>query len=114
MIGLSLSLCVANIITGHVKESDVQLIIAGTKADNGVAMHEVLHQYADNYWYTAPEEGLAVARRFLKAGRIFQPRIYNYEYNCNIADGHWLKRDENGPDGGLPVWFQYKFSGWNR
>jgi hypothetical protein len=97
VIGLSLSFCVSDIIRGRVKESDVQLIIAGTRADNAVEMHNVLRRYADLYWSAAPEAGLAVARRLLKAGKIFQPRVYNNDAELNIANGHWLALTDDEP-----------------
>jgi hypothetical protein len=67
MIGLSLSLCVADILRGRVKEEDVTFIVAGCAIHESDPEHleYVLSSYAGNYWYPNPEEGKAIARRLL-------------------------------------------------
>lgn len=68
MIGLSLSLCVADIIAGKVDFNDVRLIIAGTKAATAQQWADVMETYAQNYWSKDPNKGIAVATLLLAQG----------------------------------------------
>ena len=104
MIGLSLSFCVKAILQGKVAEADVDLIVCGTKADNTVEMHNVLQAYKENYWYENPDEGVAIARRLLKAGKLFQPRLYNPDAELNIANGWWVRTETLRVSRDLRTW----------
>ncbi len=94
-VGLSLSFCVLDILHGEVKEEEVKEIIAGTNAASPGQWDEVMRVYRKSYWYENPEEGEAIARRLLRAGKIRQPRQEGKTAH-NIAKGHWIKASEVG------------------
>lgn len=87
-IGLSLSLCVADILRGKVKEEEVKEIITSTNA-SPEDWSKLLQQYKDIYWQENPEEGVAIAQRLYEAGKIKQPRQEGGTAH-NIAGGRWL------------------------
>jgi|GEM_PF-2111518 hypothetical protein len=93
-VGLSLSLCVADILRGKVKEEEVKEIIAGTRAQDKEAFDELVRSYQFIYWNDDPEAGAAIAHRFYAAGKIKQPRLEKEFASHNIADGHWLREDQ--------------------
>lgn len=95
MVGLSLSLCIKDIIEGRVNEIECSLIIADTKADNAVDMHNLLTRYQETYWKANPEEARLIARRLLKAGKLIQPRTLGRHEEHNIAYGHWVVTNGN-------------------
>lgn len=88
MIGLSLSLCISDILREQVAEKDVKMMICGTKASNLQEWQMVLRTYANTYWRSNPSEGIAIANRLMSAGKIVQPRLEQCE-PPNIADGCW-------------------------
>lgn len=77
MIGLSLSLCIRDVLEGKVAQSDIEHIVAGTCAGNLEAFQEVLAGYAEGYWRKAPEEGVRIALELYHAGKVRQPRLEN-------------------------------------
>ena len=87
-IGLSISLCIADIIKGKVEEKDVEKIIGATNAVNEVDWQEVIRIYKKTHWQDDPEKGEAILRRFLKQGKIEQPRLEG-KPSHSIKDGHW-------------------------
>lgn len=92
LVGLSLSLCVRDILEGKVKEEEVKEIIAGTKADTPESIEKVIREYQETSWQEKPEEGAAIAKRLFKAGKISQPRAKGRGEH-NISKGHWLNAD---------------------
>lgn len=94
LIGLSLSLCVIDIMKGLVQEEEVGKIIAGTAADTPEAWEKVLQDYSKIYWRKSPEQGEAIARRLIEAGKIEQPRIT--QFRCpSIANRILWVQDES-------------------
>jgi hypothetical protein len=89
LIGLSLSLCVADILAGKVKESEVALIVSGTKAETYDSVLNVVDGYAGTYWRSNEREGWRIAFRLWGAGKIVQPRIWGVSPH-SIAAGHWI------------------------
>lgn len=97
MIGLSLSLCVQDILKGKVREEDVQLLVTGTRINGPNAEPRLgsgswdyaMREYGKSYWRENPELGIAIATRLVNAGKLFQPRQWNCDAELNIAHGHW-------------------------
>ena len=74
MIGLSLSLCVIDILEGRVSERDIEKIIASTKAESPEGWEDVIGIYKESYWsYSdkfSPDDAEALTRSLLAAGKI--------------------------------------------
>ena len=93
LTGLSLSLCIADIINGRISESEVSRLITGTKAEDEQDFKEVIELYRKLYWSEHPDRAEEIARRFWDAGKLVQPRVKG-DYAPDIRRGHW--RDEDG------------------
>ncbi len=91
-VGLSLSFCVGDILRGKIKEEEVKEIITGTNA-SPEQWDELMKNYKESYWRENPEEGEAIARRLLDAGKIRQPRQEGKAAH-NIAAGHWIEAEK--------------------
>jgi hypothetical protein len=89
LIGLSLSLCIQDIINGKVNLEDIHHIVAGTCAKDDKDWDEVISQYRKIYWKRSPDLGEFLARHFIGRGMVEQPRLDGGQA-CNIARGHWL------------------------
>ena len=88
-VGLSLSFCIKAIIAGDVQEGLVDKIVSGTRCVSEEDWAELLKTYRVAYWHSNPNEGEAVFRRLLQAGKIEQPRLNNNECH-SIANGCWI------------------------
>ena len=89
LFGLSLSLCVSDILRGLVNESDVDGIVAGTMAKNDKDFTKVTETYQEYYW-DDHGEGSEIAWRLWRDGKIYQPRCDGHDPH-NIAYGHWVE-----------------------
>jgi hypothetical protein len=87
--GLSLSLCIRDIVDGLVPLNQVDKIIAATKAPTPEVWDKVIASYKKTYWSEKPEECEQLARQFIAAGKVEQPRLQGEEAR-NIVAGHWL------------------------
>lgn len=86
--GLSLSLCISDILDGRVQEGQVCRIFAATRASSEEDFRKVLEGYAKDYWQRDPERGMAIAMDFYQAGKITQPRLEGK--GCHdVGRGHW-------------------------
>ena len=92
LIGTSLSLCVKDILDGHVQESDVDKIISRTCAPKP-RIEELLNDYLTIYWKNNPE-GKAIAQRLFDAGKVEQPRLDNKPYPMGIGNNWVASEDE--------------------
>lgn len=92
-VGLSLSLCVRDILQGKVKETEVKEIITNTKITSPEEMKKVFDLYKNSYWEENPEECEAIAWRLFTAGKIRQPRIEGGKEH-HIASGRWLDAEK--------------------
>jgi len=96
LIGLSLSLCVADIIRGKERESDVSKIIASTWVETPADMDKLMAEYRQTYWSENPDLGEEIARRLFEEGKVEQPRkltnTHGYIPHPGIANGHWKNR----------------------
>ena len=96
MIGLSLSVCVQDILRGDVAESDVEKIITSVCPDDQNTLDKIISAYLDFHWYSFPQaEVLALLSRLT----IEYPRLQDYErFPINVpcwveneADIEWSK-----------------------
>lgn len=88
-IGLSLSLCVKDILAGKVEEAEVSRLVVGTAFPDADGFESVLECYAQTYWRKDPERGMAIARRWRAEGRIEQPRMTGGRAP-DVSRGHWV------------------------
>jgi hypothetical protein len=95
MIGLSLSLCVKDVLDGYVTTDDIERIISGTCAGSPAVLEAVLDYYAKKYWSKAPAEGVRIAKELFRAGKVHQPRLKDPDYHPAAAGGfHWMKSED--------------------
>ncbi len=88
LTGLSLSLCIKDIIDGVVKEDQVEIIIARTMVRNSDEWHSIVYQYQSTYWKKDPIKAYNIFHRLLAADKISQPRLEGGSYE-DIRNGHW-------------------------
>ena len=86
--GLSLSLCVAEIIADRVRLEDVGLIVAATQARTESDWWWVVDQYCRSYWRANPQRARRVVQLLRDAGRIRQPRVKGREHP-GVSAGIW-------------------------
>jgi hypothetical protein len=86
-IGLSLSGCIMDIAKGLIDEQDVKCIVAGTCWPLDDVDH-LLNQYKKLEWISCYEMAKEILLRFIKQGKIIQPRLLGLPY-LNIAYGRW-------------------------
>jgi hypothetical protein len=89
-IGLSLSMCIQDLIEGKLgNDAQVLVIIAGTMFTNEDTFFEDVYELYSNqrsYWTKYTKEQVKSAFDSVK---IVQPRIYG-QMPPNISDGHWV------------------------
>lgn len=95
LIGLSLSLCIKDIITyGEIKPEMVEMLITGTRMVDDNDLEHVIGSYEGLYWSVNPQAGAELARRFWREKRIFQPRKVG-KRPFPIGDGrYWRMWDD--------------------
>lgn len=116
MIGLSVSLCVRDIVEGRVNREDVHIILAGTNTNHGEpdSLDKVIASYRENYWYANPDACEQLCRDLYSEEIIVEPRSLwadllreqpaneviweryhrGQDVTVNIAAGHWMTSDE--------------------
>ena len=94
MIGLSLSLCVADIIAGRVREEDVEKIIASTCCESREQWEALIKKYREYYWDKNPDLAESLCWRLIFANKIEQPRLKDPLYFLDINDSHWIAEHE--------------------
>lgn len=75
LIGLSLSLCIGDVVEGRVSVEQIDRIIAGTKAETPEQWEEVITEYRTRYWEADPDRAERIVRTLLRLGKIEQPRV---------------------------------------
>ncbi len=90
MVGLSVSMCVAAILRGEVKEEEVEFVIGGTAAATPEHWEGVIGQYRATYWRENPDKGEEILRRLLAAGKVDQPRLRGGP-SPDLSRGIWRK-----------------------
>jgi len=92
-IGLSLSMCIKDLIEGKLgNNAQVLVIVSGTmfpEVNGNIDFEEVYDLYANqhNYWKKYTKEQVKSAFDSVK---IFQPRLHG-QLPPNISKGHWVK-----------------------
>lgn len=86
--GLSLSLCVAEIIADRVRVEDVDVIVAATQAHTEADWRWVTDQYCRSYWRADPQRARRVVQLLRDADRIRQPRVEGGEHP-GVSQGIW-------------------------
>jgi len=89
MIGLSLSLCIRDIIEKRVSYHRVKFIISGTYIKTREDLDKVIETYNRLYWKKNQLGAEFLARELFSNHQIIQPRLD--EITVNIALGHWYK-----------------------
>ncbi len=87
--GLSLSLCVAEILNGRVRVEDVREIRTNTRAITEEDWERLLDGYCRTYWRQDPERARRVVTALRESQRITQPRVDDPDYGHTINDGIW-------------------------
>lgn len=91
MIGLSLSLCVAEILNDRVRLEDVQLIRTNTLARDEAEWDYVIGSYCHSYWRRDPARAREIVRILRETNRIEQPRLTGDPWSRHsISDGIWI------------------------
>lgn len=96
MVGLSLSLCISDIIEGRVKEEDVSCIITGTRARTLEDWASIARSYNWIYWRNSPDQATAIMYRLISIGKVWQPRLAGWAPPF-IGDGIWIEEGEDYP-----------------
>lgn len=91
LIGLSVSMCIGDVVRGSVRLQDVAYIIGGTcLSDDPAVMAEWLGMMRQTYWRADPVWGQHVFQELWESGRILQPRKQGGP-SLNVAAGHWIE-----------------------
>lgn len=98
LIGLSLSLCVAEMVRNNISDKDIIKIVANTNAPDKKTFEEVLKEYTKVYWVEFPRKAKALARRLYKGGKIEQPRTEGKPTHT-IVNGKWVESEAD-----IEVW----------
>ena len=87
-IGLSLPLCICDILDGKVDVNDIACIVTSTAFKS---VDEAVEVYYDSYWDTVPKVQVAYLLRGIWH-IIAQPRIYSPVTHRGhmIGHGHWV------------------------
>lgn len=91
LVGLSLSLCIQDIIEDKVRADYVDYIYTGTRAESPEDWDYVIEHYKQSYWRSDPERAEKIARKFLADGCLIQPRM-NGEKPPSTNLGWWIVR----------------------
>ncbi len=97
MIGLSVSLCVKDIVEGKVALADVERIIGGISDTDSVAWEYVIIIYRETTWQENPARCEQVFRQLLAEGRVQQPKLkYGKVPILRSPDGstHWVSLEQ--------------------
>jgi hypothetical protein len=95
LIGLSLSICIKDIIEGRRSKDEVHYIVSDTSFRNETEFQEVLDTYKKSYWRRSPEVAESIAREFFEEGKIWQPKLHNEEHP-RASYGFWVITPEGG------------------
>lgn len=91
MIGLSLSLCVAEMLNDRVRLEEVTLIRANTLARDEHEWAYVIDQYCSSYWRRDPARAREIVRVLRETNRIEQPRLTGDPFaRHGINGGIWI------------------------
>lgn len=92
-IGLSLSMCIKDLVDRRITTDKVACIISGTSAHTDEQWEYVLKFYSTHHWLRHPKQAAYFADHLRKLGLIIQPRQRCDTCTYNIAEGHWLVQE---------------------
>ena len=92
MVGLSVSFCIRDMVSGKVDPAVVEKIVAGTKASTPEEVEALIKGYRQTYWDECPDGAEQVFRQMLAEGKIVQPRVDGKPAPM-IAGGHWVENE---------------------
>ena len=98
VIGLSLSLCIEEMVRKNIFLSGVKKIIAATNAPDESSFVGQLKTYAKSYWTEFPQEASDLAMKMYSLGRIEQPRTQGKPVH-SISNGKWVDSESD-----IKVW----------
>ena len=93
LVGLSLSLCIKDVIQGKVSVEQIDSIIANTKCETEAHWNEVFEIYCRLYWEADPERAVRIVRTLVKLGKIEQPRIKD-NFHHHFYPYHWQPKED--------------------
>ena len=89
MIGLSLSFCIKDILSGKHKISDVKYIITSVMPINGI--DEIINEYMRVYWR---DYSKAQVLDVINQLELRHPRLEDPEHYPCIIDGKWVNSED--------------------
>ncbi len=95
MIGLSLSLCIADICQGDVRLEDVEKIVTRTAFKNEEEFTRLIASYRRAHWDKFADEAERIFRQLRAEGKIFQPRLSEDPWCPNIYHRHWVASEDD-------------------
>lgn len=90
-VGLSVPLCIRDIMRGKMRLEDVQIIVANCKSENWA---EAVDCWKKHYWQDNPEKGGSILRSLLSAGKIIKP---GDDEKVQIAETGWWRDPKGNP-----------------
>lgn len=75
LTGVSLSMCVKQMVEQNIPTSRVWEINSGTSFSNDDQFNQVMDFYAEHYWRKFPEEAKAICSQLRKEGKIQQAKL---------------------------------------
>lgn len=89
LVGLSLSLCIKDVLEGKICETQIDHLVSPTRWTTPEHLNDGLDAYARDYWQRNPMLGMQIARRLFSKGLVDQPRCTNNTHP-GIAYGRWV------------------------
>lgn len=95
LIGLSLSLCIAEMVRDHISKEDVVKIVAATSFSNLEEFESnVVPHYNRCHWHGIEQEAHDLAIAMYNDGKIEQPRLEGKPVHA-IYDGKWVDSESD-------------------
>ena len=89
-IGLSVSLCITDIIEGRVAIQDVAMIIAGTNCQGD--WESLLKNYSETYWCGKEKKAREILFSLVAKNKIVEPRALDWPAPA-FYSSYWLEAD---------------------
>ena len=97
-IGLSVSLCVADIARGDIPIEEVDKLIAGTRCNDEADWDSVIATYKEGEGSEFPDEAEAFLRQLIADGKVEQPRLKNDHHSPRVSVSkrtYWVESEED-------------------
>jgi hypothetical protein len=93
MIGLSLSLCILDVIEGKVNPNSIERIVTGTAyPSRSEFIRGINSTYCRTYWKKNPSRAFCLAVDLYDTSKLDQPRLRGEEPPY-VGQGHWVVED---------------------